>query len=209
MIKKLLGLTLTLLAMCCVILACELTPKEPEKTRLQKAIKTYCHMYDVDEFLFSALVHVESGHIQDQYKYRNDWTILHTQEWVKTIIKTCRANGKKLNDRDGWVFCSLGDSQILYLVAVGQYGYQGTPQELMENVETNIRYGVRYFADLRLRYVESDKCTLYAISAYNAGHVSFRFVYDKAGNGRYQFKNQFYVDSVMTNFKLLCNGGTL
>ena len=187
MIKKLLILCIGLLVLTSIFLACAIGDST---SPLDRAISKWSRQYDVDPLMFKGICHVESGHMRSEMKVRNDWGRLHTQAWAVNAFEMCRVNGNKLNKDDGWNWASLGDSQILYIVAVAEYGYQGTPMELMNNVETNIKYGIRHFSTLRNRYLSNDD----AISSYNSGKP-------RKWNGVYY--NQRYVNAVIHEYNLL------
>ena len=170
-----------------IFLACAL---EDSKSPLDKAILKWSRQFDVDPLMFRAICQVESGSMATHMKIRNDWRKLSTQQWAVDSFRTCRVKGKMINTDDGWNWASLGDSQILYIVAVAEYGYQGTPKELMYNVQTNIKYGIWHFKTLRNRYLSN----MDAISAYNSGKP-------RKLNGVYY--NQGYVNMVMQEFSEL------
>lgn len=83
---------------------------------------------------------------------------------------------------------SWGLMQIMLQVA-REYGFAGTPQELMDPT-TNLDYGCKHLRNKIRRYGRVDK----GIAAYNAGSAIYK-------QGTTTFVNQAYVDSVMNYLK--------
>jgi soluble lytic murein transglycosylase-like protein len=125
---------------------------ELRKVAIQKASEKT----GLEEALLVALVEHESGN--NPYARRNDFRPLSKQKWVEEAIKKYNLSGNY------WYF-SAGYTQMLYLVAKAQYGFNGTFYELFDPIE-NIDLGARHLAWNIKRYGGNIRKGL---SAYNAG----------------------------------------
>jgi hypothetical protein len=120
------------------------------------AVQKASEKYDIEKELLGALIEHESGN--EMYARRYDYKPLSKQAWVSEAMTK---HGLKGNE----YYYSVGYTQMLYLVAVVQYGFKGTIYELYDPM-INIDMGARHLAWNLKRYggdVEK------ALSSYNAG----------------------------------------
>ena len=187
MIRKLLGITLTLLALSIVLLVFEGCNRP---LTLDGAILKWSRQLDLDPLLVKAIISHETG--KGRWFSRNDWRRLHTQKWAVDAVRRYDL------DPDDWKsWASIGPMQILLLTAKAE-GYSGgagdeKTQTGLYNVSTNLKYGCLYLADLRTTY----DSTSHAVASYNAG---------KPRMLRGVYYNQKYVDAIKGEYYRLGGG---
>ena len=148
------------------------------KEEIKSAINKYNVEYGVEKALIKAIIMKESS--DNPFAMRYEKHLKKANWYLKNIP------GKYKDSK--FAYCSMGCMQILYGIAKS-YGFKGTPHELL-NPDTSVKYGVRHLKELIKRYYYLDR----VISAYNQGTPA---TVVKTG----KFKNQSYVDGVLTFYK--------
>jgi len=143
---------------------------------IEDKIIKYADKYGLERALIHAIALQESDKYYAAIRFEPH---LRRAKWYRSTLPD-----KYIDDK--YAYCSIGIMQILYGIARSE-GFRGSPQQLFEP-EYGIKYGCKYIKTLIGRYYYLDK----VISAYNQGTPK------KEGG---LFKNQQYVDSVLSKYR--------